>query len=872
MAATSFYTQGPPVTAVTPPAMAGMGNMPPGPSVPAPAAAPMPSAPVNTNTPLHAAVRANPAITPQQIVSLHDSLTPPGAPPLSVQGAALVKQQALSSPPMPSSAVGTGDVFGERQYFTPNPNNPLLDAVMTPAQRMQQYNNAKVGTSNAASFASTPSPLSPPTISPNALGPDLNSAYKNAMAISQTVADKGPMPPGPVPSSGGFTPANANMSTVNGNAAYAPPTMPTKPNPLMGGFTPANANFSSADGTEKFIPPTVDTSKPPSTAPGAQPNHPSWLQTLGNVIGQVAPIVAGAEIGRSNPAAGAAALQGWQAGAQNVRAQAEQKHQQDIENQRQATLDKQNEDYRNATIKIDQEKVDAAKAAASDKLDASTEKQMGLELNNATSGSAALAIVNKYDPTGTKLTGMRQVLIGADGKVVDTNPFSTKAAAVAEKTSHDFAQENHWDAADEATAARVDAYAKQVGARSDELEALAGLAKSRKGYIDVLTKETVPAQTALIRLHNATADYLGVRTTDQPGLDQSLIGYRGALGDAATDNAETNRINSKVKAALAQEDINLDDARVKQIAGKDPAFSAALEQLKGAEARKQQAMLSATIDPVARQAIINAEDANIQQWKPIFNARMNGNGGTPASTAPVPHVPNVPNIATQPAGRQTPRSTAYKMGTTILPQLRNDTFGGSTPMAVRSGRVLGSMFGITDIGGRANPADRGTDGHVKDSDHYTGNALDFMTDGDSSKGQALADYAASHAKELGVKYVIWQQHIFNPLRASEGWRPMEDRRSPTANHMDHVHISFGGRVPIPAPSSQPAPASTGTGQVQAGSYSLGKSAHFDVTPEGVINGTYNGQPLQFRVPANKAEFNALSPVKKLVWASLHHGK
>ena len=60
---------------------------------------------------------------------------------------------------------------------------------------------------------------------------------------------------------------------------------------------------------------------------------------------------------------------------------------------------------------------------------------------------------------------------------------------------------------------------------------------------------------------------------------------------------------------------------------------------------------------------------------------------------------------------------------------------------------------------------------------------------DPSLGQALADWARAHAGELDLYDIIWQQHIWTPVRASEGWRAMPDRGSPTANHYDHVHIS-----------------------------------------------------------------------------------
>ena len=41
---------------------------------------------------------------------------------------------------------------------------------------------------------------------------------------------------------------------------------------------------------------------------------------------------------------------------------------------------------------------------------------------------------------------------------------------------------------------------------------------------------------------------------------------------------------------------------------------------------------------------------------------------------------------------------------------------------------------------------------------------------DPSLGQALADWARAHAGELNLYDIIWQQHIWTPVRSSEGWR------------------------------------------------------------------------------------------------------
>lgn len=73
-------------------------------------------------------------------------------------------------------------------------------------------------------------------------------------------------------------------------------------------------------------------------------------------------------------------------------------------------------------------------------------------------------------------------------------------------------------------------------------------------------------------------------------------------------------------------------------------------------------------------------------------------------------------------------------------------------------------------------------------DHGTGNSLDVMTS-DGDLGWSIAEYLRANAGSLGVEYIIWQQQIWSVERSSEGWRPMEDRGSPTANHYDHVHVT-----------------------------------------------------------------------------------
>ncbi len=79
-------------------------------------------------------------------------------------------------------------------------------------------------------------------------------------------------------------------------------------------------------------------------------------------------------------------------------------------------------------------------------------------------------------------------------------------------------------------------------------------------------------------------------------------------------------------------------------------------------------------------------------------------------------------------------------------------------------------------------------------DHPAGRALDIMIPQHKTKtGRALgfkvAGWARTNARSLHIKYVIWDQHIWNIERDREGWRFMASRGNPTANHKDHVHVT-----------------------------------------------------------------------------------
>ena len=72
-------------------------------------------------------------------------------------------------------------------------------------------------------------------------------------------------------------------------------------------------------------------------------------------------------------------------------------------------------------------------------------------------------------------------------------------------------------------------------------------------------------------------------------------------------------------------------------------------------------------------------------------------------------------------------------------------------------------------------------------DHGSGRAVDIMISG--STGWEIAEFLRANYSDFGISYVIYSQKIWSVERSGEGWRPMEDRGSVTANHYDHVHVS-----------------------------------------------------------------------------------
>ena len=190
--------------------------------------------------------------------------------------------------------------------------------------------------------------------------------------------------------------------------------------------------------------------------------------------------------------------------------------------------------------------------------------------------------------------------------------------------------------------------------------------------------------------------------------------------------------------------------------------------------------------PATNVATQNPEAAAAPQSAPASEAPAE-TPATEAAAAPQ-SAPTTEEAPTQPAAVETaaapevqPVASTPTSGSTIPtdPHLQ--------PQAEAFRQEIAAKFGITNIGGyREGDPD----------DHGIGLAVDVMVPTSSQLGDQVAQYAIDNMDRAGISYVIWKQQFYMPVDNIYGpantWNQMPDRGGDTANHYDHVHISFNG--------------------------------------------------------------------------------
>ena len=170
---------------------------------------------------------------------------------------------------------------------------------------------------------------------------------------------------------------------------------------------------------------------------------------------------------------------------------------------------------------------------------------------------------------------------------------------------------------------------------------------------------------------------------------------------------------------------------------------------------------------------------------PAVNVEVQNQEAAPAAPQSAPVAEEAP---AQPAAVETAAAPE------VQPVASTPTTGNAIPtdpnlqpQAEAFRQEIAAKFGITNIGGyrEGDP-----------EDHGKGLAVDVMVPTNSELGDQVAQYAIDNMDRAGISYIIWKQQFYMPVNNIYGpantWNQMPDRGGDTANHNDHVHISFNG--------------------------------------------------------------------------------
>jgi flagellar biosynthesis GTPase FlhF len=243
---------------------------------------------------------------------------------------------------------------------------------------------------------------------------------------------------------------------------------------------------------------------------------------------------------------------------------------------------------------------------------------------------------------------------------------------------------------------------------------------------------------------------LGIATVCTVALAELMVGGR------ATATSEPDLTSAAVADALGIRGSAVDAPAVQ-----DPRL---LEQLAASRSERD-----------ADQAAAAASQAQSEQAAAAARAEAEAQAAAEASAA----------SAAAAAEAAATAAAAAPSAATAVATISNSA-GSVRPQAQAAANAVVSNVPGTDgitIGGTRSSA---ADPHG----HPSGLALDYMVGSNAALGDEIVAYHLAHWDELGVEYIIWQQRMLSSPGGS--WTQMENRGSPTANHMDHPHVNYRG--------------------------------------------------------------------------------
>ena len=267
-------------------------------------------------------------------------------------------------------------------------------------------------------------------------------------------------------------------------------------------------------------------------------------------------------------------------------------------------------------------------------------------------------------------------------------------------------------------------------------------------------------------------------TTEQKAKEEAeakKVAETKAAADAQTKEAETKKTAETKESA----DVKAKEAEVKKEAETEAAADA---KAKEAEAKKTAETKAAADAKLKQEAEAKAKAAKEAEAKKAAELKEKQEADAKAKAAKEAE-------AKKAAEAKQTTTVAGGLPEVTAAELADPAMNGLTPHTKKMKVALAKKFGITSFSLFRAGDDDGT-GHG----HNSGMAVDFMVPVNSAQGDQLAEYLTKHMDELGVYYIIWKQRFYMPQQNIYGpantWNIMPNRGGVTANHYDHVHVSF----------------------------------------------------------------------------------
>ena len=304
--------------------------------------------------------------------------------------------------------------------------------------------------------------------------------------------------------------------------------------------------------------------------------------------------------------------------------------------------------------------------------------------------------------------------------------------------------------------------AKPVDKNTENKTTLDQLAEKREVTAEQKAKEEAEAKKAAET--KATADAKA----------KEAEAKKAAETKAATDAKLKQEADAKAKATKEAEAKKAAELKAKQEAEAKAAADAKLKQEADAKAK-------AAKEAEAKKAA-ELKEKQEAEAKAAADAKLKQEADAKAKAAKEAE-------AKKAAEAKQATTVAGGLPEVTAAELADPAMNGLTPHTKKMKVALAKKFGITSFSLFRAGDDDGT-GHG----HNSGMAVDFMVPVNSAQGDQLAEYLTKHMDELGVYYIIWKQRFYMPQQNIYGpantWNIMPNRGGVTANHYDHVHVSF----------------------------------------------------------------------------------